>query len=455
MRRIVVIALVIAALAAAGWAAFSFAARNPDGLALRDLGQAAGEAYIYGYPIVLMDETRRTLLGAAGQDISTNQLHHRRDLPGFGDEAVVRPNRDTLYSLAWLDLSQGPVILRFPQTDGRYWLFQVMDAWTDVAGTAGSRTSGTAPGAVMIAGPNWDGPALPGMARIEVDTEMVWLLGRIAVAATADDLDAGRALQDQFSLTAPAVDDADYPSTEIRPPDAVAAMDADEFLERLAGLLAANPPRPEDAPMAARLAALGVMPGAYDNEGYGPLARAAMERGVAVARERLAEGLQSRPYDANTWRTALNLGDYGVDYALRAGVALIGLGANLPADAIYPNTEIDAQGLPLTGDHVYRIRFAPGETPPARAFWSVTAYDSDGFLQDVPRHVLGDRDALVRDAVGGLTLTIAAALPDGVAETNWLPVEAGAPFALTARLYDPEPDALSGAWVMPAVERVE
>lgn len=455
MRRIVVIVLAIAALAAAGWAAFSFAARNPDGLALRDLGQAAGEAYIYGYPVVLMDETRRTLLGAPGQDISTNQLHHRRDLPGFGDEAVVRPNRDTLYSLAWLDLSNGPVILRFPQTDGRYWLFQVMDAWTDVVGTAGSRTTGTAPGAVMIAGPNWDGPALPGMGRIEVETEMAWLLGRIAVAPNEADLSAGRALQDQFSLTAPAVENGDYPSTDIRPPDAVAAMEADAFLARLAGLMDANPPRPEDAPMAASLAAVGVAPGAYDGRGFGPLARLAIKRGVAVARERLAEGLQTRPYDANNWRTALNLGDYGVDYALRAGVALIGLGANLPADAIYPNTEIDGEGRPLTGDHVYQIRFAPGDTPPARAFWSVTVYDSDGFLQDMPRHVLGDRDALVRDADGGLTLTIAAARPDGVAETNWLPVEAGAPFALTARLYDPELDALSGAWAMPAVERLE
>ena len=165
--------------------------------------------------------------------------------------------------------------------------------------------------------------------------------------------------------------------------------------------------------------------------------------------------MRSRPYGPTGWRTALGLGDYGTDYALRAGVALIGLGANRPEDALYPSTDIDSQGRPLTGDHVYQIRFAPGQTPPARAFWSVTAYDAEGFLQNTQRHLVGDRDGLVFDGDGGLTLTISAERPNQRPQSNWLPVAPGAPFQLTARLYDPEPQALSGAWRMPAVERVE
>jgi hypothetical protein len=459
MRRIVFVFLLVAALLAGSWGAFAFAARNPDGLALRELGQSAGEAYAFGFPIVLMDETRQTLLGS-GEGIATNQLHHRRALPGYGDEAVVRPNRDTLYSLAWLDLAAGPAIVRFPETDGRYWLFQVMDAWTDVAGTAGSRLTGTAPGAVMIAGPGWDGPALPGMARIQVDTEMAWLLGRIAVAPDEADLQVGHALQDQFSLTAPAVSGPVSLALEpglqaMRPPDRVAAMAPDAFFARLAALMADNPPRPGDDPMVDRLAALGVTPGDYDRSGFGPLARYAMARGVSVARERLVDAMAQRPFGPTQWRTALGLGDYGVDYGLRAGVALFGLGANLPADAIYPSTEIDSQGRPLTGAHAYKIRFAPDHIPPARSFWSVTAYDADGFLLNAPHHLLGDRDPVVRDEDGGLTLTISATRPQGVPEMNWLAVVEGAPFALTARLYDPEPEALSGDWRMPAVERIE
>jgi hypothetical protein len=453
MRRIVPVLLIILALAAAGYAAFSWASRNPEGLGLRDLGQAAAEAYVFGYPLVLMDETRRTMLAAP--DIETNVLHHRRTLPAHGDEAVVRPNRDTLYSLAWLDLSAGPAILRFPETDGRYWLAQVMNAWTDVAGTAGSRTTGTAPGAVMVAGPGWDGPALPGMARIEVDTQTAWLLIRIAVADQPADLDAGRALQDAFTLTAPAIEDPPFPVADRRPADAVGAMVADAFFQRLAARLAVDPPRPADAAMIDQLVALGVEPGAHDREQFGPLARMAIKRGLATARERLAQGVEARPYGPTNWRTALDLGDYGTDYALRAGVALIGLGANLPIDAIYPSTDIDSSSRPLSGDHVYQIRFAPGATPPAGAFWSVAAYDAEGFLQDVARHSAGDRNALLADADGGLTLTISAQRPEDASETSWVQVAPGEPFQLTARLYDPAPEALSGAWAMPPVVRAD
>jgi hypothetical protein len=109
----------------------------------------------------------------------------------------------------------------------------------------------------------------------------------------------------------------------------------------------------------------------------------------------------------------------------------------------------------LSGDHVYQIRFGPGETPPAGAFWSVTAYDGNGFLQDVERPVLGDRDPLAFEPDGALTLTISAERPDDVPAGAWLQVRSGEPFQLTARLYDPAPEALSRAWRMPPVERVD
>lgn len=455
MRRFAFILIALVGAGLIGFAGFSVAARNPDGLPLRALGQAAGETYVFGYPLVLMDETRRTVIAAPDSGVQINTLYRPRALPGFGDEAVVRPNRDTLYLLAFLDLSQGPAILRYPETRGRYWMVQVMDAWTDVAGVAGSRTTGSEPGAVMIAGPGWDGPALPGMARIAVSTDMAWVIGRIAVAPTQADMAAGHALQDQFSMTAPSVSDPDYQPRATRPPDAVAGLAAETFFQRLAALMQDNPARPADAPMLAKLSSIGVQPGVHDLTGYGVLARSAIRRGVEAARDRLDQAGRVGAYGPTNWRTALDLGDYGTRYDLRAGVALLGLGANLPEDAIYPRTDIDARGRALSGDHVYQIRFAPGETPPAGAFWSVTSYDAQGFLLDTPRHVIGDRDALVRDGDGGLTLTISAVRPEDGAPSNWLPVTAGAPFTLTARLYDPEPAALSGDWRMPAVRRVD
>ncbi|WP_199200483.1 DUF1254 domain-containing protein [Alkalicaulis satelles] len=458
---VLVTLIVLAGAAAAGWVVLT---RNPDGLSLRDLGQTAGEAYVFGYPLVLMEETRAVMLarleaeGAVGPGAGgINTLHHRRDLPGAEDDSVVRPNLDTLYTIAWLDLSMGPAVLRWPDMGDRYWLLQVLDGWTDVAGSPGSRTAGSGPGLAFITGPGWDGPGLPGAVHVRSSTSMAWLIGRIEVAP-GEDFAPVHALQDAISLTAAPPSGAVRPGDAgQRPPDTVEALAAYDYFTRLAALMAQNPARAQDAEMTARLAALGVDPqtGALDWRGHGLLARRVMGRGVAVARARLAEA-DRQPPGPQGWRTLTQgLGEYGTNYALRAGVAHIGLGANLAADAIYPNTTRDSAGRPLTGDHVYTLRFEPGAWPPADAFWSVTLYDAHGFLPHGVdgRHALGDRDGLAADADGGLTLWIAPERPADAPDSNWLPAPAGAPFALTARLYAPREAALSGAWIMPGVER--
>ena len=151
-----------------------------------------------------------------------------------------------------------------------------------------------------------------------------------------------------------------------------------------------------------------------------------------------------------------NLGQYGIDYATRAGVAMVGLGANLAADALYPNAQVDGQGEPLDGSRRYRLHFKAGELPPVKAFWSVTAYGADDYLIANPmqRYALGDRDPLVFNADGSLDLWIQADEPAADKKNNWLPVKAGARFLLNARLYWPEDAALDGRWGMPAVERL-
>ncbi len=455
MNRFASLPAIVVALCAAGAVLFLHGARHPEGLALREIGQRAGEAYIFGFPLVLMDETRAAMLSRQGA--SQNQLVHRRALPGYGDEEVVRPNRDTLYSLAWLDLSAGPAELTWPQTDGRYWLFQVMDSWTDVAGAPGSRTQGPGPGRAFITGPGWTGSVPDGALHVEVPTPTAWIIGRIAVAPNPADLEAGRALQSGFSLIAPqrGAGGAAFERSG-RPVDVVSALPASDYFQRLAVLMARESPHHEDAAALRRFLGIGLFPGAFDQTGKGWIARRAAARGVAVARQRLAEAANGLAPGPNGWRVVREgLGDYGTDYALRAGVAMIGLGANRAEDAIYPNTDTDAQGRPLSGDHTYRIRFKPDETPPAEAFWSITAYDAEGFLLDTPRHALRNRDALVFKADGSLEIVIGPERPDGAEAANFLPVTPGQPFALTARLYDPLPEALSGSWTMPPVERID
>jgi hypothetical protein len=147
------------------------------------------------------------------------------------------------------------------------------------------------------------------------------------------------------------------------------------------------------------------------------------------------------------------MGRYGTDYRLRAGVALIGFGANLPEDAVYPTTDRDGNGDPLTGGRAYRLRFPPGNLPPARAFWSLSVYDGEGYL--LPgvggRHRLGSSDALQRDADGGLTLYLQPEAPVGDARANWLPLPPSGPVQLTLRLYEPGGEVLAGRWQPPAV----
>lgn len=462
MKRLALILVLILLIAAGGLAAVRHGAKNPDDLGLRELGEGAGQAYVYGYPLVLMDETRRTMLAGrlSGPDLQLNRLTSIRALPEAGDDTVVRPNLDTLYALAWLDLSAGPLTLSVPDMGERYFVYQVMDAWTNVVAAPGSRTTGSGPAVFDIV--RTGAPVPPGSgAVIEVPTRMAWIIGRIEAAATPQDLARVHALQDGFDLSGPVpprngMDQAG----EQRPPDTVAALPAGEFFARLDGLLEDNPAPDRDRPMLATLASLGigplVSPDTQENR-FGWLARLAMARGVAVARSRLSEAIAARAYGPANWRTAVDgMGDYDTDYAMRAGVALIGLGANWPQDAVYPNTDIDADGAALHGDHAYRVRFAPEALPPVRAFWSVTLYDEDGFLPDIAggRHAITDRDALVYGEDGSLELVVSAQRPAGIPAENWLAAPPGQPFALTARLYWPQDAVLERAWHMPPVERM-
>jgi hypothetical protein len=208
--------------------------------------------------------------------------------------------------------------------------------------------------------------------------------------------------------------------------------------------------------MLARLASIGVAPGQPPQ--WDAIDRWCISLGRWLADYKVGQELRKPRQAVHGWSTPpANLGRYGTDYNTRAAVAMVGLGANLPADAMYPNTQLDGSGEPLNGSHRYRLHFKAGELPPVKAFWSITAYGADDYLIANPlgRYALGDRDPLVFNTDGSLDLLIQAEAPAQAQRNNWLPVQAGAPFLLNARLYWPAEAALSGAWQMPAVERLD
>jgi hypothetical protein len=296
----------------------------------------------------------------------------------------------------------------------------------------------------------------------------VWLIGRTQTNGPADFENVHR-LQDRLQVhtlgpqSASTLDASPNGSPwqarnapTVPPVIQMRNMQTPEFFQHLMALMVGNPAKPEDAPMLKRLADAGLTPGQ-------PVAmawpqHACFALGRWLANFKVQQALRTKATDG-TWTTPpLNLGNYGTDYNTRAAVAMVGLGANLPQDALYPNTQLDHQGQALSGEHRYRLHFAADQLPPVQAFWSITAYGADEFLIENPlkRYALGDRDPLKFNADGSLDIWIQAQEPHDMAlRSNWLPVKDHAKFLLNARLYWPKPDALQGKWTMPVVMRID
>ncbi len=429
----------------------------------------AGEAYVFGLPLVLMDVTREVQTATPRADdrrAPVNQFLHSQKFPDHKFTRVVSPNADTLYSSAWLDLSQEPVVLSLPEMGQRYYLMQLLDAWTNVFACPGTRTTGNGKADFAVVGPGWKGNLPAGVKEIRSPTNMVWLIGRTQTNGK-EDYDAVHAIQQRYRLAPlsawrrehvpPDVAVKDGIDTKTPPAEQVAHMEPAAFFARLNALMRANPPANADSPALKRFAAIGVAPGkAFDLSALGPDVARGVEQGVRIARERLAAAMKAQQGRAsNGWDVVRNLGRYGTNYPFRAAVSLFALGANLPEDALYPRTRKDADGHPLSGANRYVIQFPKGQLPPVNAFWSVTLYNPRQYFVENPieRYAIGDRDHLRYNDDGSLTIYIQHESPGPGRESNWLPAPEGE-FNLFLRLYWPKKDALEGTWKPPAVQRI-
>lgn len=419
-----------------------------------DLRKAGEQAYLFAYPMVLLDAWR----SATGGVGPSNTLAHRREIPTDKNRGGGAPNADTLYSAAWLELSKEPVLLHVPDTRGRYYLMQLVDAWGETVSAPGKRTTGTGEGWFAFVGPGWNGTLPEGASRIDVPTNTAYLLGRILTNGAADYANV-HALQRQFWL----VPLSRYPrGGEISPPlsreisiplhQTVAGMSTAEFFTLFAKLLAGNPPHAGDSAIAAQLAALGIEAGKpFPVDRLDP----SFEQGVAISKEMLGNlaksvGLLGRP-GVTGWRAFTGVGRYGVNYATRAAMARVGVIATLPEDNTYMSCRQDGSGRPLEGTRNYVTHFDKATLPPVRAFWSVTLYDAGNFVANpLNRYAIGDRDALKFNPDGSLDLYIQHESPGAAQQTNWLPSPAGQ-FSLAFRLYWPEESVLNGEWIPPAV----
>lgn len=222
-----------------------------------------------------------------------------------------------------------------------------------------------------------------------------------------------------------------------------------------------NPPAAYDGPMLEKLNILGLVAGKPFDLASKPLAASiAIKEGYAAGKVKLrALVSHSGGTPVNGWTVMTSgIGEYGDNYEVRAITAVVGLGANLPEDAVYPRTAIDGTGEPMANTGRYVLTFEPGQWPPANAFWSLTLYDSDQALvkNSINRYALGDRSNLVSNPDGSLTIYIQKDPVAGVMVNNWLPTPQGEnqAFNLVMRVYWPKSEMLDGRWVVPPVQRV-
>jgi hypothetical protein len=437
-----------------------------------DLTAAAVDAWLYGYPLLSIAITgQQSTNVTAPQDFQAppNQFASLREFPDASFTAVVAPNVDTLYSSAFLDLAAEPIVFQWPDMGDRYFLFPILDGWSDVVMSPGSRTTGEGAGTLVIAGPDWVGTTPAGIdlpadtIGLRVPTNLAWVIGRIYCSGTTEDYAAVHAIQDQLRLVPLSAWGSDYtpPAGTVdaavdmttAPVEQVNTMAAADYFGQLADLIGANPPSPADAPILSSMAALGIEPGKpFDFNALDPAVQQALEAAPKAGLAKLPEGAATAGKMENGWLVLLHGGDYGTDYLLRAYVALLGLGANLPEDALYPDSHTDSAGQPLDGTSNYVVHF--DSDPPVKGFWSLTAYTAERFLvpNALNRFALRGNDPLVKNADGSFDLYLQAKSPGADKEANWLPVPAAA-FSMTMRAYWPEEAIIDGTWKMPTITK--
>ncbi|MGY4628717.1 DUF1254 domain-containing protein [Bradyrhizobium sp. USDA 4486] len=431
----------------------------------------ATDAYVFGYPLVTMEITRRVMTNKAsveGTRGPMGQFIKLRTYPDASFKDVTAPNADTLYTSAWIDVGDEPWVVAIPDMKDRYFLFPMLDGWTNVFQVPGKRTTGTKAQTYAITGPGWKGKLPAGVKEYKSPTSIVWILGRIYCTGTAEDYAAVHAAQDECKLfplsaygtsyTPPAakVDSTIDMTTPVR--DQVNRMDAVAYFSLLAQLMKRNPPGAADAPELAKFAKIGLVPGKDFDASKLDTDFAKRIPQVGFDRIMIQFKVNKAIRNTNGWAFDTETGVYGTDYLNRALVTAIGLGANRIQDACYPTSQKDIDGKDYVGSNKYVMRFPKGQLPPVGGFWSLTMYDEKYFFVPNPinRYSISARQNLKANPDGAVDLYIQKDSPGRDKESNWLPAPAGK-FVLMLRMYWPNekaPSIINGSWSPPAVRRV-
>ncbi len=423
--------------------------------------EIARKAYVYGYPMILMDYTEKVSTNyekPAGMFAPINQIGNNRQFPDDKFTAIVKPNLDTYYSMAWIDLKAEPIVFTVPASD-RYYLMPLLDAYSNVFSSPGTRTTGTGAHTFLLTGSHWKGDVPAGMGQIKAPTNRVWLIGRTQVNSAEDGATVVAAFQDGLSLVplskyrtgyTPPLGKVSEEVKKIVPVDATRALSITDYFNKLAELMVDNPPAEADAPLIKEMESIGIVAGKkFSMDDFSPELKKKLNAVPEVVHQ---DWVAKATGKKDPGVPIVNYWMYSTDL-----VAFVGLGANLAKDAIYPSTTMDSEGNTILGTNKYVIHFDKDSLPPVNAFWSLTAYNSKDFLiaNPINRFAIGDRDKLNFNEDGSLDIYIQNTDPGGDKTANWLPSTKEGLTNLTLRLYWPKESVLDGTWKVPGVKKVE
>jgi hypothetical protein len=452
---------------------FASCSKNSESLRPKEAVEIAVDAYIYGYPLVTFDMVRQqqtNVLKADGEHAPMGQMNLMRSYPAVDNHCCAAPNADTLYTMAWLDVSAEPTVLSIPDMGNRYYIIPLLDGYSEVFKVASPATTGSKAQAYAITGPGWSGTIPQGVTQVKSATGLVWVLGRIYCTGRPEDYKAVHALQDKFSVVplssygksyTPSVNAVNAKldmKTGVR--KQVDDLDVDAYFNTLAKLMKTNPPTAADAPIVAQMAKIGLVPGQeFDPSKLSLVDREVIKTVPKLALLKMVEHLKQQKTTNGWLYFKSGVGVFGTDYLTRGMANALGPGWNRPQDAVYPLSQKDAEGDTYNGaDHKYMMRFEKGQLPPVKAFWSVTLYDPEFFFvpNAINRYELSQRDKLIKNPDGSIDIYVQAESPGKAKEANWLPAPKGK-FALVMRMYWPTetpPSIVDGSWTPPPVKRV-